>query len=381
MTRKGASQGTGHDRSWCSDTPFLDLLYRRGGRFFGYLALAHVASCAFCIDPQINPAAEEHNAYCAEYLAQGSLDQAEARCQLAMEFGPTYAEPRNTMGQIAVARGYDDQAMDWFKEAIALKSDFAEAHNNLGFMWQKKREYDQAADAFLGAIEIDPGYQVARRNYAQMLLYLDRPEKAREEFLKCLEVDPTFCDCRMGLGVIELENERWSAAVGQFERLIQVCPAMDTGWYNLCYSRMQMGECGEAVDACLSAVSINADYIEARKNLTRAYECLALQDEVLNELIGQIRQNPGDPGPHFKLCIQYDEKKLYDRALGECGNAIRLDATHQLAHYRMARILDRMLRTAETVDMCQRFVDLLRGDQYPEQRDWCVDRVRQLQFR
>ena len=354
---------------------------RRLFRWAGYVCLAALPACSFCVRPEVIPAAVEHNAYCAEYFAKGALDQAEARCQLAIEFGPKYAEPRNNMGQIAVARGYEEQAMDWFKEAIALKSDFAEAHNNLGFIWQKRREYDQAADAFLEAIEIDPGYQVARRNYATMLMYLKRPEKAREEYLKCLEVDPTFCDCRMGLGVIELGNEEWSAAVGQFERLVQVCPTSETGWHNLCYGYMQMGECNRAVDSCLSAVSINTQYIEARKNLTEAYECLALQDEVLKELIDQIRDNPGAPAPHFKLCTQYEEKKLYDRAIEECGNAIRLNNGHKLAHYRASRVFDRMLRADETIDMCQRFIDLLRGDEYPRQREWCVNRVKQLQFR
>ncbi|MEM6733727.1 MAG: tetratricopeptide repeat protein, partial [Myxococcota bacterium] len=269
-------------------------------RWFGGLCIALLPACANCIDNSVNPAAVEHNSFCAEYIAKGRLDQAEARCQLAIEFGPKYAEPRNNMGQIAVARGFLDQATEWFKEAISLRDDFAEAHNNLGFVFEQRREYNQAADAFLQAIEIDPGYQVARRNYATMLLYLGKPEEARSEYLKCMEVDPTFCDCRMGLGVIELGNEEWTAAVSQFERLVQVCPNNETGWYNLCYSYMRMGECDQAVNACLSAVSINNEYIEARQNLTEAYSCLALQDEVLTELIDQIKQNPGDPEPHFK---------------------------------------------------------------------------------
>lgn len=350
-------------------------------RLIGAFAVACLPACAFCVPDAVNPAAVEHNAFCAEYITKGLLEQAEARCQLAIEFGPLYAEPRNNMGQIAAARGQYDRATEWFKEAIALKGDFAEAHNNLGFIFEQSREYAQAADAFKQAIEIDPGYQVARRNYATMLLYLKRTEEARAEYLKCLEIDPTFCDCRMGLGVIELGNEEWSAAVSQFDRMTQVCPNSAPGWYNLCYAHMRMSDCDKAVNACLSAVSIDNEYIEARKNLTEAYSCLAMQDEVLKELVDQIQANPGDPQPHFKLCTLYEDKKLYDQALKECGNAIRLDPGHKLAHYRAARVFDQLLRADETIDMCQRFVDLLRGDEYPRQRQWCVNRVRELQFR
>lgn len=343
--------------------------------------MALLPACAFCVDKRVNPLAADHVAYCAEYITRGLLEQAEARCQLAIEYGPHYAEPRNLMGQIAVARGQYELATDWFKEAIALRDDFAEAHNNLGFIFEHRRDYNAAADAFLEALEVDPGYQVARRNYATMLMYLDREEDARAEYLKCLEIDPTYCDCRLGLGALDLTRENWEAAVGQFGRLTEVCPDLASGWYNLCYAHLRMSRCDRAVDACLSAVAIDNEYLEARENLGHAYSCLAQQDEVLQQLVEQINANPGDPQPHFKLCTLYEDKKLYDRALTECNNAIRLNQKHKLAHYRSARMNDQLLRTDETIDMCQKFVDLLRGDEYPRQRKWCVGRVRELQFR
>lgn len=346
----------------------------------GILALLPSA-CAWCVDNVIPPQAQENNTFCAQYMAEGLLDQAEARCNLAIEYtGGKYAEPFNNLGQIAVARGQLDLALERFKQAISLRNDFAEAHNNLGFIFVQRGEFDLAADQFKQAIEIDPGYQVARRNYATALMRVGDPKKAREEYLKCVELDPSFCDCRMGLGALALGAGEWDEAEGHFKKHIEVCPSEASGFYNLCFTLMRKQQCAPAVDACVQALALNPDLIEARKNLTQAYECLALQEGAIGKYLDEVRKNPGDPDPHFNLGRVYEEQKLNERALNEYLNAIRLNPKHKLAHYQAARVYDAMLRADETIEMCQKFVDLLRGEELAKQRDWCVNRVKELQF-
>ena len=75
-------------------------------RIVGMLVLVWMtARCAYCIDQTIHPAAVEHNSFCAQYLAQGKLVEAEARCKLAIEYSPKYAEPYNQLGLIEHKRG------------------------------------------------------------------------------------------------------------------------------------------------------------------------------------------------------------------------------------------------------------------------------------
>ena len=85
-----------------------------------------LAGCWLMPRPEINPLAIEHNTFCAEYYQQGLLNEAESRCQLAIEFAPTYAEPHNLLGLIAHARGQRPVAMEFFKKALSYKDDFAE---------------------------------------------------------------------------------------------------------------------------------------------------------------------------------------------------------------------------------------------------------------
>ncbi|MEZ4269889.1 MAG: tetratricopeptide repeat protein [Myxococcota bacterium] len=332
------------------------------------------------MDSNASPQAEEHTSFCAQYIKENKLVEADARCKLAREFSPKYAEPVNLLGVIQYHRGNLDRAMELYKEALSLKNDFAEAHSNLGVIFFERRNYEAACDEFRQAIEIDPGYVDARVNLATCHRLEGRKTEARNEYLKCVESDPTFCDCRMGLGVLSLDAEEWDEASIHFKRLTEICPMQAEGHYNYCYALVKQGRCGDAVDACIGALAIKPDYIEARTNLTVAYECLALQDEALETFIKELSKNPGDPHLHYQAGAAYDEKKLYDRALSEYMNAIKLDPKHKLAHYRAARVLDRLLRSQETVDMCKDFVNLTRSDELRDERDWCIQRVQELQF-
>src|SRR5688572_4388534 len=97
----------------------------RGLRTVRLVVLTVAASvgvnCAFCIENIIHPEALSHNTFCAQYLAEGKLTEAEARCKLSIEFSPKYAEPYNNLGLIEYSRKNLERAADYFKEAISYK--------------------------------------------------------------------------------------------------------------------------------------------------------------------------------------------------------------------------------------------------------------------
>ena len=337
-------------------------------------------ACAFCFHDQINPQAKDHTAFCAEYLQEGKLTEAEARCRLAREFAPKYAEPVNLLGLIEYKRGNLDLARQYYKDAIALRQDFAEAHNNLGAVSMQRREYKEAVDSFKQALEVDPGYVNARVNMALCHLYGGHRDAARAEYIKCLELQPKACDCRQGLGVLAAGQRDFEEAKLQFTRMTEVCPDSATGFYNLCQTYYDMGQCGNALESCMRALAVQGDHLEARKNLTRATECLALEDTTIRDYTDKIKRNPGNAELHFNLGVIYADKRLMEAALNEFLNAIKLKGDYAMAYYRAARIYDEQTRSDDTIRLCQQFVDLLRGDKLAEQRQWCIQRVRELQY-
>ena len=213
-------------------------------RLIGYvLLLVMPSACAFCIENTIHPAAVEHVDFCARYLNEGKLTEAEARCKLAIEYSPKYAEAYNQLGLIELSRGRQERAVARFKQALAYKDEFAEAHNNLGAIFMEQRQYGPACAEFKEAIEIDPGFVSARVNLGVCHLYSGEASKARNEYLKCLELDPAMCDCRLGLGVLSLNSQEWGEAKSHFEKMTEACPDSAEGLYNLCDARYRLGRC------------------------------------------------------------------------------------------------------------------------------------------
>lgn len=356
-------------------------LRARPVRWLGLLFLVMMPeACAFCVHDPINPQAIQHTTFCAQYYQESKLIEAEARCRLAREFAPKYPEPVNLLGLIEYSRAHMDKARGYFKEAIALRANFAEAHNNLGAVFMDARDYGYAADEFLQAIQIDPGYVNARVNLAMCKLYTGHKEQSRAEYLKCVELQPLACDCRQGLGVLAASEKKFDEAKIEFQKMTEVCPDNPTGHYLLCQTFYDLGQCGNALEACMRAVALKPDYIEARKNLTASTECLALEDGAIKEYTDKIWANPGDAELHFNLGVIYAEKHLTQAALGEFLNTIKLGPNVVLAYYRAARIYDEQVRTEDTVRMCREFVDRLRGDKLAEQKAWCVNRVKELDY-
>ena len=339
-------------------------------RALGVVILATMPqACAFCTHDPINPQAQEHTTFCGNYYREGKLQEAEARCRLAREFAPKFAEPVNLLGLIELSRGHVDNARDYFKEAIALKNDFAEAHNNIGAVFMNAREYGQAADQFKEAIEIDPGYVNARVNLALCRMLQNRLDASRAEYLKCVELEPQACDCRIGLGILAVKNDQLDEARVQFLKTTDACPDNASGFYNLCQVYYDMGQCGAAMEACMKALAIKSDYMEARKNLTAATECLALEDGAIKEYIEKIKRSPGNPELHFNLGVVYHDKHLLDAALSEFLSSIKLKADYVLAYYRAARVYDEQVQAEGVIRMCKDFVERLRNDRLKDERD------------
>ncbi len=360
----------------------LGAFYRRPVRVVGTVALlAMPMACAYCVENTIHPSAQENTAFCSQYLSENKLNEAEARAKLALEYSPKYAEAWNCRGLVEYHRGHLELAVEYFKRAISFKRDFAEAYNNLGAIWlNDRREYVKAEEQFRSALEVDPGFVNSRVNLGLALLYQQRYEEAKDQYMRCLELQPDACDCRMGMGYVSLNQKDWSDARAHFERLVQICPDDADAYYHLGLAQYQLSRCQDAYNAFVSALVLSPGHLEAKKNLMAATECIGRQDAAVERLMSKIRDNPGDAELHFKLGTLWDEKRQYDNAKSEYLNVARLQPNYKVVYYRLARLFDRSLQKDETIAYCQKFVDVLRDEPLAAEKEWCISRVRELQY-
>ncbi|MCC7381640.1 MAG: tetratricopeptide repeat protein [Deltaproteobacteria bacterium] len=366
------------------------------------------ARCGACTPDPVHPLAIQHHDIGIQYLQQGQCLEAEERCRLALEYAPSFEHPHNCLGMIEIQCRNDlDKAAQHFKDALAINSDFAEAHNNLGAVFFRKNppDYDKACDEFKAAIEIDPGFQDGRENYGMCLmrqgtiagdsgnteLRTERYKDARSHLIRLLEQNPANANARHHLGFMDLNEKRYESAEQNFKRCLEIDSENPTCCFNLAQVYLETARCEDAIQAYVCVLrgggGASEVAIGARSGLGSAYEMCAKKDGAIMSFLDKIKADPGNPKHHFDLGNIYADKGLWDQAVNEWENTVKLDPLYCAAYNALAQVANKNLDSAVTIRRCQDFVSCVteRGknepvDQFSGQVEQCKALVRKLEM-
>jgi Flp pilus assembly protein TadD len=169
-------------------------------------ALLPLSACVAGLPP-VAVAAQRHNDAGTALLAEGHLDDAEARFRLALEYHPHFAEAHLNLALVLLGRGRHAEAGEHLLTAVELDEDYAEAHGNLGVYYLLVGDVAQAERSFVAALAIDPGLREPRLNLAELWVAQERFREARAQLLRLVQVAPedqrahawlAYCDQRLG---------------------------------------------------------------------------------------------------------------------------------------------------------------------------------------
>ncbi len=270
------------------------------------------------------PRAIELNTGGVQELAQGHLDDAEARFRLALELHPRFAEPHANLGLVMLRRGNLAAAEDHLRTALQLDPDFDEAWSNLGVVLLERGELDDAAEAFERALSIDPTLLDARRNLADLWIRLRRFGAARAQLMRLVQLtDDGRAEGQ--LAYCELRLDRPAAARARAERVLAVDPDEP-------HARLVRGLVHARAGRLDSAV---ADLLRAERGDTRfdarlRLVAIALQrgrlDEVPERLSWLLTQAPEHAGVRLLAAAYAMARGDAERAWGFARGALHLDA-------------------------------------------------------
>ena len=339
------------------------------------LVAVSTARCSACTPHVPHPEAMKHHDIAIQYLNQGECQKAEERCRLALEYGDNFEHPHNCLGMIElVCRNNLDDAAMYFKRALTVNPDFAEGHNNLGvtFFRRSPPEYDPACDEFLAAIEIEPAYLDARENYGMCLMRKgtiagvtgdldarkDLYDDARSHLIRLTELNPGNFNARHHLGFMDMMEERYEAAERNFQRCMSIDPENPVCAYNLGRTYLLTSRCEDAIQSFITVLrSQNAEAsADARQMLAASYEQCAKKDGAIKTFLDVIKRDPGNPTHHFDLGNIYADKGLFDQAVNEWQNTVKLDPLYCPAYFKLAMIANKNLDSDATIRRCQDFV-------------------------
>ena len=225
-------------------------------------------------------------------LKKGSVDEAIAHFQKALQIIPDNAEAHYNLGSALLKKGSVDEAIAHFQKALQIKPDYVEAHNNLGNALFKKGNVDEAIAHYQKALQIKPDYAEIRNNlavalakahgdYANTLVQMGRDDEAIVEFRKALELFPDFADARHGLALILLHKGQVDEAIAQFRKIWEQYPDEAMASFDLGNAYFQKGQMDEAVAFYQRALQIKPDDVSARNNLGMALLTKGMVDEAV----------------------------------------------------------------------------------------------------
>ncbi len=174
---------------------------------------------------QINPdAIEAQNNLGNALLTKGQVDEAIVHFQRALQISPDSAETCYNLGNALLQKGNVDEAIAYYQKALQFKPDEAEAHDNLGIALLQKGNVDEAIVHFQKALQIKPDDAEVHNNLGSALLQKGSVDEAIVHFQKALQINPDRADAHYNLGNVLLKRGSVAEAISHYQKALQIKP-------------------------------------------------------------------------------------------------------------------------------------------------------------
>jgi tetratricopeptide (TPR) repeat protein len=185
---------------------------------------------------QIQPnAAEAYSNLAIALSKKGEMEEALLQLQRAVELTPNRPKLHYNIATILAAKGRLDEAISHYEEELQIQPQFAEAHNNLGTALLSKGRPDDALFHFEKALALNPRLAKVHYNAAIVLLQKSRWNEAVDHLQTALRLDPSNTDAHIQLGVAWSQEGRMDLAISAWEKTLQSEPDNVNAAYDLAW--------------------------------------------------------------------------------------------------------------------------------------------------
>ena len=208
----------------------------------GYAAAVSQLQKAAVLD---NSRADLHRTLARAQFASGSIADAAASAQRAVELAPGDADAWNVLG-LCLENREPEKARACWEKASALVPRAPEAHFRLGNLLRRNRDFRAAADAYRAALAAQPGHPVVLNNLGLALQELREFASAEEAYRDALRQQPALIEANVNLGeLLNLQN-RFAEAIPWYTQAVTINPGAAKVWSSLAVCQHRIGELAAA---------------------------------------------------------------------------------------------------------------------------------------
>jgi TolB-like protein/DNA-binding winged helix-turn-helix (wHTH) protein/Flp pilus assembly protein TadD len=222
--------------------------------------------------------------------------------------------------------------------AMEIDPEAYEAYLKGRYFWNKRTPegLKTAVGYFNEAVAKDPNYAAAYSGLADAYALLGDwqyavmpPKEAMPLALsaarKALELDDSLAEAHASLGFC-LEGFNWdfAAADKEFHRAIELNPGYATAHHWYAWHLSLIGQNREAIAEMKKAQSLDPVSPVVNADLAELLLISHLPDESIEQSRKTIEMNPGFASAHNQLALAYIQKQMFDEAIVELNEAIKL---------------------------------------------------------
>jgi len=235
------------------------------------------------------------------------------------------AHPEVETSYLALARLYRETGLEGLAESTYLRllkerPDLREAKLDLARFYESAPgSLDRALEIYRQLLAEDPADSRLRHHLAAVLISVGKLGAARDELEALLQFDPGNLEARRKLGLIAIEQERWSDAVALFRGLVEEQPDFDQVRYYLGVAYERQGDLPAALDS-FAAIADDSSFADDAL-MHRAYllDSLERTGEAIALLEARLK-SPADRADVYIFLSSLYGATGQDAAALECVN-------------------------------------------------------------
>jgi tetratricopeptide (TPR) repeat protein len=272
-------------------------------------------------------------------LQKGSVDEAIAHCQMALQIRPDSANAHYNLGIALLQKGSVDEAIVHFQKALQIKPDDAEAYNNLGIALCQKRGVAEAITHFQKALQIKPDYAEAHYNLGNALLQMGNVDKAIVHYQKSLQIKSDSAEAHYNLGNALIKKGSVDEAITHFQKALQIKPDYAEAHNNLGIALLQKGNVAEAIICFQKSLQIKPNDAEVHNNLGSALCLKGRVDEAITHYQKSLQIKPDYAEAHNNLGKALLQKGSVAEAITHFQKALQIKPDSVEAQNTLAWVL------------------------------------------
>jgi len=195
---------------------------------------------------RLDPANAAYQVVLARVLLEhDQVDEAAALLQHVRTRGPESAERNLLLGIAEVSQGNAAGALPALQESVAQNPKLALSQNMLGFCYFEQGAYAKAAEAYRHASDISPDTLIFAHNAAIAFERADNLEQAMVYAKRAVALNAGGEDYYL-IGKLLAKTGRRDDAIGELKRAIDASPDLESAYYLLARTYMQLGQTEQA---------------------------------------------------------------------------------------------------------------------------------------